>query len=214
MRDDSHDSGELPRKVEGLPVAGYRAQDAARVDLVNANKAAEENILRQLDALTETDVDQRWLAIARTSIEQGFMALNRAIFRPARLSDAELAAIAGAVETKTELTRTDDVEAYIRQLPWSDDTNDYVRSLVAANLRAFAARRWEADQAVQPVECGWLLERSDSSPAAPLYFRPSAHGTMWTARSESATRFCRRADAEEMATSLAIETRVAEHSWS
>lgn len=90
MRDDSHDSGELPKRVEGLPVAGYRAQDEARVALVNANKAAEENVLRLLDALQKTDVDLRWLAIARTSIEQGFMALNRAIFRPARLTDAEL----------------------------------------------------------------------------------------------------------------------------
>ena len=31
------------------------------------------------------EIDQRWLAIARTHIEQGFMALNRAIFRPQRV---------------------------------------------------------------------------------------------------------------------------------
>ena len=33
----------------------------------------------------DNEIDQRWLAIARTNIEQGFMALNRAIFRPERV---------------------------------------------------------------------------------------------------------------------------------
>ncbi len=30
-----------------------------------------------------------WLAIARTQIEQGFMALNRAVFKPGRVRLAE-----------------------------------------------------------------------------------------------------------------------------
>lgn len=69
-----------------LPVAGYRPQGADKVALVNANKAAEERVLRILDALKgEADVDQRWLSIARTYIEQGFMAANRAVFQPARV---------------------------------------------------------------------------------------------------------------------------------
>jgi len=33
-----------------------------------------------------TEFDQRWLAIARTHVEQGFMAFNRAVFRPQRIS--------------------------------------------------------------------------------------------------------------------------------
>jgi hypothetical protein len=32
-----------------------------------------------------SEVDQRWLAIGRTHIEQGFMAINRSIFRPERV---------------------------------------------------------------------------------------------------------------------------------
>lgn len=100
MRDDSHDSGELPKKVDGPAITGYRTQEAVRVALVNANKAAEENILRQLDALQKTDVDLRWLAIARTNIELGFMALNRAILRPARTSDADLEAAERALERR------------------------------------------------------------------------------------------------------------------
>lgn len=74
-------------KMEGLPVAGYRPQPEENVTLVNQNKIAEENILRLFDRLAEAhDIDRRWLSIGRTHIEQGFMAMNRAIFRPARLA--------------------------------------------------------------------------------------------------------------------------------
>lgn len=70
----------------GLPVAGYMPQRAETVALVNDNKRAEERILRTLDALKASgDVDPRWLATGRTDIEKGFMAINRAIFKPARI---------------------------------------------------------------------------------------------------------------------------------
>lgn len=70
----------------GLPVEGYRSQNDANVALVNANKRAEEQVLRILDALGELpEVDKRWLSIGRTAIEQGFMAVNRSIFKPARV---------------------------------------------------------------------------------------------------------------------------------
>jgi hypothetical protein len=36
-------------------------------------------------------IDQRWLAIAQTHIEQGFMALNRSIFQPGRVDPRWLA---------------------------------------------------------------------------------------------------------------------------
>lgn len=71
---------------QGLPVAGYRPQEDVKVALVNANKQAEERVLRILDALAEQpETDKRWLAIGRTAIEQGFMAVNRSIFQPARI---------------------------------------------------------------------------------------------------------------------------------
>lgn len=70
----------------GLPVAGYRAQSDANVARVNAHKQDEERLLRKLDVLTrDPAVDQRWLAIGRTALEQAFMAINRAIFRPGRV---------------------------------------------------------------------------------------------------------------------------------
>lgn len=76
-----------------LPVAGYTPQPQYKIDLVNENKRLEETILRQLDRMggrrfdnnLEPAADPRWLAIARTYIEQGFMALNRSIFKPTRI---------------------------------------------------------------------------------------------------------------------------------
>jgi hypothetical protein len=67
-------------------VAGYRPQSETNVALVNQNKIVEEHWLRLMDELQGKDVDQRWLAIGRTHIEQGFMAINRAIFQPARVT--------------------------------------------------------------------------------------------------------------------------------
>lgn len=77
----------LPTSHDGLPVAGYKPQTSRSVDLVNINKQIEESVLRQLDKLASDGVvDQRWLAIGRTAIENGFMAVNRSIFKPGRAS--------------------------------------------------------------------------------------------------------------------------------
>ena len=70
----------------GLPVAGYQPQSDLNVAVVNNNKSIEEQVLRVLDGLaTHEGIDMRWLAIARTHIEQGFMAANRAVFKPGRV---------------------------------------------------------------------------------------------------------------------------------
>lgn len=73
--------------MKGLPVSGYRDQSADNVEMVNANKETEERLLQVLDMLAENpEADKRWLSIGRTHIEQGFMAINRAIFKPDRVS--------------------------------------------------------------------------------------------------------------------------------
>lgn len=70
----------------GLPVAGYRPQSKWAVDTVNEHKKIEEQILQLMDKYKQdAEIDQRWLAIARTGLEQSFMALNRSIFKPERL---------------------------------------------------------------------------------------------------------------------------------
>ena len=69
-----------------LPVQGYTAQPGWKVDTVNENKVLEEQILRRLDGYKgmAQDVDQRWLAIGRTKLEEAFMAINRSVFQPQR----------------------------------------------------------------------------------------------------------------------------------
>lgn len=78
---------------KGLPVSGYREQTGTHVALVNRNKEIEERVLRMLDdleaKLDEFQIDPRWLAIGRVRIEEGFMMVNRSIFRPARVSFPE-----------------------------------------------------------------------------------------------------------------------------
>lgn len=72
---------------EGLPIAGYHPQSQLRIDQVNRHKLLEERLLRIIDDLhVSGGADPRWLAIARTDLEKGFMALNRAVFQPGRIS--------------------------------------------------------------------------------------------------------------------------------
>lgn len=72
---------------QGLPVHGYQPQSDARVASVNENKISEEVLLRRLDKLTALGVaDPRWAAIAKTHLELAFMAFNRAVFQPSRVS--------------------------------------------------------------------------------------------------------------------------------
>ena len=69
------------------PVPGYQAQSSDALGLVTHNKEHEERLLRTMDAMrNDPNIDQRWLAIARTGFEQAFMSLNRAIFRPKRIA--------------------------------------------------------------------------------------------------------------------------------
>jgi hypothetical protein len=75
---------------QALPVEGYKPQSQSSVDLVNYNKLTEERVLRLIDSLAAMcdadpkSINGRWLNIARTHIEQGFMAMNRAVFQPTR----------------------------------------------------------------------------------------------------------------------------------
>lgn len=72
-------------------------QSDAKVALVNEFKADEERLLRKIDATQSLSAgaydatgtsfaDHRWLAVARTHFQEGFMALNRAVFQPQRIS--------------------------------------------------------------------------------------------------------------------------------
>lgn len=72
----------------GLPVHGYRPQIGDAIAVVNKHKMQEEVLLRQIESYEHTMdavYDKRWLALARTHLQVSFMALNRAVFRPARV---------------------------------------------------------------------------------------------------------------------------------
>lgn len=77
----------------GLPVSGYKPQSDDKVAFVNENKALEERVLRQLDAMkSNIAFDQRMVSIAYTGIQEAFMWANRAVFQPGRVKlpeDAE-----------------------------------------------------------------------------------------------------------------------------
>lgn len=75
------------------PIKGYRPLEPEMVELVNQNKLIEELVMRQLDRHVREhnskEIDQRWVSVARTHIQQGFMALNRAVTQPTRI-DGEI----------------------------------------------------------------------------------------------------------------------------
>ena len=67
-------------------IPGYQPVDDEKIMLVAANKQMEELILRALDDLLMTrGSDPRWISIARTHFEEGFMAMNRSIIKPPRI---------------------------------------------------------------------------------------------------------------------------------
>lgn len=64
-------------------IKGYRQLDAGTVEQINAIKENANELGSLLDYFAgQPDVDQRWLAIARTDLQKGFMFLIRALARP------------------------------------------------------------------------------------------------------------------------------------
>ena len=89
----------------GLPIPGYTSQSPSSVALVTLHKHEEERILRHMDSLRENpEIDQRWLAIARTHFEQCCMALNRSVFKPTRIKLPEDKLVAQPEQVGPSLT--------------------------------------------------------------------------------------------------------------
>jgi hypothetical protein len=72
---------------KALPVKGYTEQSQEKIDLVNEGKELEERVLRYFEKVKEyigyppdMQGDPRFLSIAITQVQQGFMASNRAVF--------------------------------------------------------------------------------------------------------------------------------------
>lgn len=65
-------------------ISGYRELSYDEVQAMNEAKSHEQELLKFIESLPEFAIspDPRWLAIAKTDLQKGFMALGRAIARP------------------------------------------------------------------------------------------------------------------------------------
>lgn len=70
-------------------ISGYRDLSQDEIDAMNAVKDAERAFADLWQRLGQLDgVDRRWLAVARTHIEEGCSAAVRAVARPVSPFDA------------------------------------------------------------------------------------------------------------------------------
>jgi hypothetical protein len=65
------------------PITGYRELSPDEIALINQIKAKGIEIDGLIAELAAAQADPRWLAIGRTDLQQGFMAITRAIAKPA-----------------------------------------------------------------------------------------------------------------------------------
>ena len=64
-------------------IKGYRELDQDEIDAMNQVKDLAANVGTLIEKLEQTDSsDKRWLAIGKTDLQKGFMALVRSIAKP------------------------------------------------------------------------------------------------------------------------------------
>lgn len=63
-------------------ITGYRELNEHEIVMMNGVKKLAEQVGLLCDLLKDTQVDQRWLAVAVTDLQKGFMALTRSIAKP------------------------------------------------------------------------------------------------------------------------------------
>lgn len=64
-------------------ITGYRELNVDEIDAVEQLKSREADVMKLLLALSDSNEnDPRWLAIAKTNIQQGFMAAIRSVTKP------------------------------------------------------------------------------------------------------------------------------------
>lgn len=64
-------------------IKGYRDLSQQEIDMMNDSKIIAAGVGEFLDKLAVCDsIDKRWLAIAKTDLQKGFMSLVRSIAQP------------------------------------------------------------------------------------------------------------------------------------
>lgn len=78
------DNMNIKYEDQGKPkVIGYRELTETEINLMNACKALAIDVGKNIEALEKIEgIDKRWLAIAKTDLQKGFMSLIRSIARP------------------------------------------------------------------------------------------------------------------------------------
>ena len=70
-------------KDQHTKITGYRELTQAEIDAMNAVKAEGSRLELLVEELREnTSIDQRWVSIAETHLQQGIMAAVRSIAKP------------------------------------------------------------------------------------------------------------------------------------
>ena len=64
-------------------IAGYRELSQEEIDLMNRIKGLAGLTGTLVENLRQPPLDQRWVSIGATDLQQGFMALTRAVAQPA-----------------------------------------------------------------------------------------------------------------------------------
>lgn len=71
------------KPMSGKEVQGYRTLSDADISMMNSLKAASRNFLSELELVSaNSEYDRRWIAIAKTQMQQACMAACRAVSRP------------------------------------------------------------------------------------------------------------------------------------
>ena len=66
-----------------MKITGYRDLTESEITDINRVKHLAEEISSMIEYLEEDDfIDKRWLAIGKTDLQKGFMALVRSIAKP------------------------------------------------------------------------------------------------------------------------------------
>lgn len=63
-------------------ITGYRELSQGEIDLMNRIKAIGPVLEDLVDDLVVAGADPRWVSIGKTSLQQGLMALTRAVAKP------------------------------------------------------------------------------------------------------------------------------------
>ena len=63
-------------------IKGYRELSENEIELMNQVKALGPKIEDVIRKISAEDADKRWVSIGKTHLQQGLMALTRAVSRP------------------------------------------------------------------------------------------------------------------------------------